>query len=90
LRASAEASLAKIKHQLEVLEKKMIRAEKKKMQVQLARISNVKAALFPSNGLQERIENFVSYYLEYGPEYIDVLKEAMQPFRQEFLVIENN
>jgi bacillithiol biosynthesis cysteine-adding enzyme BshC len=90
LRASAEASLAKIKHQFDVLEKKMLRAEKKKMQVQLARISSVKAALFPSNGLQERIENFISYYLEYGPEYLDVLKDAMQPFRQEFLVIENN
>jgi bacillithiol biosynthesis cysteine-adding enzyme BshC len=89
LRASAEAALTKMRYQLQVLEKKMFRAEKKKMQGQLSRISRLKNSLFPNNGLQERIENFISYYLQYGPAYFDTLKEATRPFNASFLVIEN-
>ncbi len=89
LRASAEASLVKIKYQLQVLEKKMLRAEKRKMQVHLAKIAKMKNSIFPNNGLQERVENFSSYFLEYGYGFFDVLKEAMQPFNNEFLIIED-
>lgn len=90
LRASAEAALTKMRYQLQVLEKKMLRAEKKKMQEQLSKISKLKNTLFPSNGLQERIENFTAYYLQYGPAYLDMLKDATRPFDPSFLIIENN
>ena len=89
LRASAEASLAKMRYQLQVLEKKMLRAEKRKMHVQLNRISNLKNALFPANGLQERVENFAGYYLQYGASYFDILKDAIKPFDALFLVVES-
>jgi len=89
LRASAEASLVKIKYQLQVLEKKMLRAEKKKMQVHLAKIAKMKNNIFPNNGLQERVENFSEYFLAYGYPFFDVLKNAMQPFNNEFLVVED-
>jgi bacillithiol biosynthesis cysteine-adding enzyme BshC len=87
LRASAEATLAKIRHQVYALEKKMLRAEKHKMQTRLMKLSKLKALLFPGNGLQERVENFMGFYLQYGREYIDILKENMQPMRHEFLVV---
>lgn len=89
LRSSAEAALAKMRHQLQVLEKKMLRAEKRKMQDQLLRIAKLKNILFPNNGLQERIENFSGYYIKYGSTYVDILKDAMQPLKNEFLVIED-
>lgn len=89
LKASAEAALTKIKYQLQVLEKKMLRAEKKKMQVQLQKIARMKTALFPNGGLQERVENFTDYYLHYGHSFFDVLKDAMQPDKQQFLIIED-
>jgi bacillithiol biosynthesis cysteine-adding enzyme BshC len=89
LRASAEAALTKMRYQLQVLEKKMLRAEKKKMQEQLSRISRLKNDLFPNNRLQERVENFISYYLQYGPAYLDILKDATKSFEPSFLVIEN-
>lgn len=89
LRASAEAALTKMRYQLQILEKKMLRAEKKKMQEQLNRISKLKNTLFPNNGLQERVENFISYYLQYGPAYFDILKDATMPFDASFLVVEN-
>jgi len=88
LNASAEAALAKMRHQLQVLEKKMLRAEKRKLEEALSRIERLKTALFPNNSLQERVENFSSYFLEYGFTFFDTLKDAMEPFRSEFLVIE--
>jgi bacillithiol biosynthesis cysteine-adding enzyme BshC len=89
LRAAAEAVLVKIKYQLQVLEKKMLRAEKKKMQVHLAKISKMKDNIFPNDGLQERVENFSGYFLQYGYPYFDTLKDAMMPFNNQFLVLED-
>ena len=88
LKAAAGAALTKMTHQLQVLEQKMLRAEKRKMEVQVQRITRLKNELFPSNGLQERIENFTEYYLEYGPSFFDVIKEGIQPLGGEFLVVE--
>jgi bacillithiol biosynthesis cysteine-adding enzyme BshC len=88
LRASAEAALAKIRYQGQVLEKKMLRAEKRKMQDKLAQIVKLKTHLFPSGGLQERVENFMGYYLEYGSPYFDILKDNINPLDHQFVVVE--
>jgi bacillithiol biosynthesis cysteine-adding enzyme BshC len=88
LTKSAEAALAKMKHQLEVLQQKMFRAEKKKMDITVKRIEKFKAATFPNNSLQERVENFMEYYLEHGPAFFDVIKNGIEPLRNEFMVIE--
>jgi bacillithiol biosynthesis cysteine-adding enzyme BshC len=90
LKASAEAALAKMKHQLEILEKKMLRAEKRKMQIELSRITRLKETLFPNNNLQERVENFTDYFIQYGTTYFDVIKDATTPFNPTFLIIEDN
>ncbi len=87
LKSSAEAALAKIKRQLSVLETKMLRAEKKKMQVQLSRISKLKQSLFPGGGLQERTENFSEYYLEHGEKFTDIIKKGTEPLGGKFLVV---
>lgn len=89
LGASAEAALAKIKHQLAVLEKKMLRAEKRKHETELQRIAKLKGMLFPGNSLQERVENFVEYYPQYGHDFIDTIVRNIIPVKNEFLVIEN-
>jgi len=88
LKSAAEAALTKMKHQLTNLEQKMLRAEKKKMHTQLQRITSLKSTLFPHNSLQERVENFSEYYLQYGPEFFDIIKDGIRPLASEFLVIE--
>jgi len=88
LTQAAEAALAKMKYQLKVMETKMLRAEKRKMAVQLARIAKLKAGLFPRDSLQERVENFAEYYLDYGPAFFDVVKEGIEPLVSQFLVVE--
>jgi len=89
LGSSAEAALAKIKKQLAILEQKMLRAEKRKMEVQLARIHRMKTALFPNGGLQERVDNFAEYYLDHGPAFMDIVLEGIEPLTGQFLVVEH-
>lgn len=88
LKASTEAVLTKIRYQLQVLEKKMLRAEKRNMSVQIEQLSRLKSMLFPNNGLQERVENFMEYYLEYGPGFFDALLGAIAPLKPAFLIME--
>ena len=76
-----------MKHQLVEMEKKMLRAEKRKNETQIARIERLKKALFPGNGLQERVENFTEYYLEYGSSFFDIIMQGMEPLPHQLLVI---
>ncbi len=87
LGASAEAALAKIKHQLAVLEQKMLRAEKRKHDTELQRIAKLKDMLFPNNNLQERVENFIEYFPLHGHDFIDTIVNNISPMKNEFLVI---
>ncbi len=87
LEAATEAALTKMKHQLQIIEQKMLRAEKRKMQTQIARIEKMRAVLFPGNGLQERVENFTEYYLQYGPSFFDIILQGMEPVPGYFLVV---
>lgn len=87
LEASAEAALAKIKHQLTVLEKKMLRAEKRKHETATHRIAKLKEWLFPNESLQERTENFIEYYTLHGQEFIDTVVQCIKPIDNKFLII---
>ncbi|OSZ79450.1 bacillithiol biosynthesis cysteine-adding enzyme BshC [Chitinophagaceae bacterium IBVUCB1] len=87
LQASADAAFAKMTHQLQILEKKMLRAEKRTMQDQLQRISRLKNSIAPNNVLQERYENFIGYYAAMGAAYFDTLYKRTEPLRNAFLVL---
>ncbi|MCB0696209.1 MAG: bacillithiol biosynthesis cysteine-adding enzyme BshC [Chitinophagaceae bacterium] len=87
LSASADAALARIRKQLQVLEKKMLRAEKRNHETELRRIERLKTILFPGGGLQERVENFIEYYPICGIELIDMVVKECLPLKSEFLVI---
>jgi bacillithiol biosynthesis cysteine-adding enzyme BshC len=58
---------------LQNLEKKMLRAEKRKFEAEHRQLQKIKADLFPNNGLQERVENILPYYARFGNEIIDCL-----------------
>lgn len=88
LEKAAGAALAKMEHQLTILEQKMLRAEKRKMQMEVSRIEELKKSLFPGNSLQERVENFAAFYMEYGSAFFDMIKNGIRPMESNFLVIE--
>ena len=70
------------------LEKRLLRAEKRKQKDLVARISEIKNQLFPNDSLEERQRNFSEYYLEYGDSFIEALKDSLKPLELEFTVLE--
>lgn len=75
---------------LEELEKKLLRAEKKKFEAEQRQIHSIKSALFPKNGLQERIDNFMPYYAKYGKAFLDMLYNNSRSLDQQFIILEEN
>lgn len=72
---------------LEHLEKRLLKAQKKKLSEKLEGIKKVQDALFPNQSLQERNTNFSVFYLRYGNDLIQVLLQELQPLKDQFLVI---
>ena len=73
---------------LDNLEKRLLKAEKRKLADQLQRLTAIQEYLFPKESLQERTVNFSEMYLEFGEELIQKLKEDLEPLSNEFTIIE--
>lgn len=73
---------------IDELGKKMLRAEKRNHQDAMNQITKLKEQLFPGNNLQERVENFIPFYAQYGPALIDVLYQHSLGLEQAFVVLE--
>jgi len=71
-----------------ILEKKMVRAEKRKLTDHQRQIHHIKVKLFPGNGLQERRENICYYYAKWGKEFLNALLDNACSFDHEFCVLE--
>ncbi len=74
--------------QFEQLGSRLMRAEKQLQDTNLKRIQKLKEKLFPENGLQERHENFLSFYAQLGPKWIDDMIGICDPFDVNFIVAE--
>ncbi len=74
-------------NKLEILEKKMLKAEKKKFEVQQRQIQKLKTALYPNNNLQERVDNVLEYVSVYGNEFIDMLYKNSKGLKNEFTIL---
>jgi bacillithiol biosynthesis cysteine-adding enzyme BshC len=75
---------------LEELEKKILRAEKKNHEDVRRKIHEIRQALFPLENLQERIDNIIPWYAEYGKQFIDLIYHHSLALEQEFIVLEEN
>jgi bacillithiol biosynthesis cysteine-adding enzyme BshC len=74
-------------NRLQKLEKKLLRAEKRKFETEQRQLQKIKASLFPNNSLQERVENFGSFYAKYGNEFIAALLKNSLALEQQFIVM---
>lgn len=75
-------------NRLNELEKKMLKAEKRKFNDQQRQIKSIKNKLFPQNNLQERVDNFMPYYAKYGKDFINTIYEHSPTLEQEFVILE--
>lgn len=72
---------------LALLEKKMIRAEKRKQQTSIDRIQAIKGSLFPKNSLQERVENFSEWVGAFGWDWVEAVLENSTTLNPSFTII---
>lgn len=72
---------------LKHLEKRLLKAQKRKLKDQIERCTDLQEQLFPNQSLQERNANFSELYLEYGEDLIPKLMESLEPLKGEFVII---
>ncbi|MBE9584814.1 bacillithiol biosynthesis cysteine-adding enzyme BshC [Mucilaginibacter sp. JRF] len=87
LAPSTEAVSARLKHAIDNLEKKMVKAERANYHIRLEQVEHIKAELFPKNSLQERAENFGLFYVKWGQEFIDELIKHFEPLDFRFTIL---
>ena len=83
----ADNLLQQAKAKLLSLEKKMVRAEKRKQSVDIQRIHRIKKELFPQDNLQEREEHFSSWVGQYDLSWIETIMEHSTGLESKFSII---
>jgi bacillithiol biosynthesis cysteine-adding enzyme BshC len=87
LAPSAGAVQARLKHAIDNLEKKLVKAEKRNYHISLEQVEHIKNNIFPKDSLQERTENFGLFYVKWGQEFIDELIRHFEPLDFKFTVL---
>ncbi|RRQ47603.1 bacillithiol biosynthesis cysteine-adding enzyme BshC [Maribacter algicola] len=84
---AVKAQEVKQKKGLDNLEKRLLKAQKRKLEDHVVRLSDIQNQLFPGQSLQERQLNFSELYLEYGEELIPMLLKSLSPLDLTFTII---
>jgi len=72
---------------LENLESRLLKAQKRKLDDYLKRVTELQEQLFPNQSLQERQMNFSEFYLDYGKTFFSMLTNDLDPLDQRFTII---
>ncbi|WP_394970735.1 bacillithiol biosynthesis cysteine-adding enzyme BshC [uncultured Croceitalea sp.] len=83
---AVKAQEVKQKKGLDALEKRLLKAQKRKLKDHVLRITELQNQLFPNQSLQERQLNFSELYLEYGEALISNLMESLKPLKGAFTI----
>jgi bacillithiol biosynthesis cysteine-adding enzyme BshC len=82
-----DALKARAVQRLHELEKKMLRAEKRKFNDHQRQLQSIRSKLFPGNGLQERYDNMLTYYSKWGKSFIECLYNHSLTMEHEFVIL---
>jgi bacillithiol biosynthesis cysteine-adding enzyme BshC len=78
-RSSIESEIQKISKSLEHISSKRNKVIKQKYEQDLMNIRKIKDVLFPSNSIQERIQNFLPYYFIFGNSFFETIMDNYNP-----------
>ncbi len=87
LNAHVDALAVQALKRIDALEKKMLKAEKKKFEAAQRQVSKIKGNLFPAGVLQERVDNLMPFYALWGSTFIEVLYKSSATTEQEFCIL---
>jgi bacillithiol biosynthesis cysteine-adding enzyme BshC len=82
-----EALKTKAIKKLAELEKKLLRAEKRRFGEQQVQIQKIKSILFPGNSLQERVENISGLYALHGRNIFNAVYQHSKGLQQQFAIV---
>ncbi|HEX8677645.1 MAG TPA: bacillithiol biosynthesis cysteine-adding enzyme BshC [Segetibacter sp.] len=82
-----EALQVRALEKIDTLEKKMLRAEKRKFEAQQRQLGKLRKQLFYGNSLQERVDNFSPFYGKYGKEWLNKIYNASLSLEQKFGIL---
>lgn len=88
LEKHVEALKLKTIQRLQELEKKMLRAEKRRFSDQQRQIHTIKSRFFPMGSLQERVDNLLYYYALWGKDFINQVYKHSLGLEQEFVLLQ--
>lgn len=88
LQAHVEVLQTQALKKIEALEKKILRAERKKFDAQQRQLAKAKKCLFPLGNLQERIDNIMPYYAKWGASFIKDIYDHSLALEQKFTILE--
>jgi len=69
------------------LEKRLLKAQKKKLADEVQRMTDIQNQLFPNQSLQERNTNFSEFYLNYGSAFIEEVVKNIDPLDLRFTIL---
>jgi len=88
LERTALSEESKAQKSIDMLENKLLKAEKQKNEVALNKLKKIKNKFFPGNdGLQERYDNFIPFYLKHGEDWIAELILQLDPLDKSFKIL---
>jgi len=84
---NAEAQKKRALRSIEILEKKIWRAEARKENTDLTRLKAALNEFAPGGGLQERKQNILPFLQQYGYQWFDQVQAAIEPLENNFITI---
>ena len=84
---AVKAQEIKQKKGLNHLEKRLLKAQKRKLKDHVRRMTEIQNELFPGQSLQERNQNFSELYLEHGESLIPQLLDSLDPLELQFSIL---
>jgi bacillithiol biosynthesis cysteine-adding enzyme BshC len=66
--------------------KKLKKTQENRFEADIRQLENLQNSVCPNGGLQERSENFLSFYLN-NPNFLNEIKEKLNPFEHQFYVV---
>lgn len=87
LSGSVSAELQRALKGFERITGKTNRALRRRYETEISQIRGVKQRLFPARIPQERYENFSSFYLQYGPGFLEEIRKHADPFLYRHIIL---
>ena len=84
---AVEGELQRSINGLAQLENKLVKAEKRNQETTIRQLQSLHQRFFPEGKLQERYDNFLPHYLQWGDRFIEALVLHFQPFDTRMTVL---